>query len=230
MIAILKQIKKQNLLIVAHPDDETIFFGGVLQVYRRRPWKVICVTDGNADGMGAQRNKDFLHACKQLKAHSAEQWDFPDLFESRLNLDKLIERLAQEDGVEVFTHGILGEYGHPHHQDVSLAVHRAFSKRAIVWSTGYNCFGEKLFRLPRKAFEKKCEILSRTYFSQTNKFARWLPAQNIEGFTQVSLKEVEALYKFFADDRLPDTHELKVYSWFFPYLPEFRRQVLQRPF
>ena len=39
-------MKKYNLLGVAHPDDETIFFGGLLQVYRRRPWKVVCVTDG----------------------------------------------------------------------------------------------------------------------------------------------------------------------------------------
>lgn len=215
---------------MAHPDDETIFFGGLLQIYRRRPWKLICVTDGNADGMGTQRHQDFLNACKALKVQTAEQWDFPDQFESRLDIEKLVERLNQEDGVEVFTHGILGEYGHPHHQDVSLAVHRSFHKRAIIWGTAYNCFAEKNFRLPRKAYEKKCEILSRTYFSQTNKFARWLPATGIEGFSQVSLKEIEALYKFMIDERLPDLKELKVYSWFFPYLPEFRRQVLQRPF
>lgn len=226
----MKAIKKQNLLIVAHPDDETIFFGGLLQVYRRRPWRVICVTDGNADGLGVQRHQDFLNACKHLKVTSVEQWDFPDRFESRLDIDRLVARLSEEQPVEVFTHGILGEYGHPHHQDVSLAAHRAFNKRAIVWSTSYNCFAEKLFRLPRKAYDKKCEILSRIYFSQTEKFARWLPTANTEGFTQVTMKEVEAVYKFMIDERLPDAHELKVYAWFFPYLPQFRRQVLQRPF
>jgi LmbE family N-acetylglucosaminyl deacetylase len=215
---------------VAHPDDETIFFGGLLQVYRRRPWKLICVTDGNADGMGHQRHRDFLEACKTLRVQSVEQWDFPDLFESRLDVERLMERLSHENAVEVFTHGILGEYGHPHHQDVSLAVHRSFQKRAIVWSVAYNCFADKNFRLPRKPFAKKCEILARTYFSQTKKFARWLPATPVEGFSQMDLKEAEALYSFLIDDRLPDPGDLKIYSWFFPYLPEFRRQMLQRPF
>ncbi len=216
--------------MVAHPDDETIFFGGLLQIYRRRPWKVICVTDGNADGMGKQRHLDFITACKQMKAVKAEQWDFPDQYNLRLDINRLVECLAQENAVEVFTHGILGEYGHPHHQDVSLAVHRAFQKRAVVWSTGYNCFSEKVFRLPRKVYERKCQILTTTYFSQTQKFARWLPTSNTEGFTQVPLKEVEILYNFLIEGNLIEPKDLKVYSWFLPYLQEFRRQVLQRAF
>ena len=111
-------MKKHNLLVVAHPDDETIFFGGLVQVYRRRPWKVICVTDGNADGEGEKRKKDFFSACTQLIAKSFEMWDFPDRFGQRLDIDRLAQRLKTENAAEVFTHGALGEYGHPHHQDV----------------------------------------------------------------------------------------------------------------
>jgi LmbE family N-acetylglucosaminyl deacetylase len=223
-------MKKYNLLLVAHPDDETIFCGGLLQMYRRRPWKVICVTDGNADGEGGKRKQDFLTACKDLKANDCVMWDFPDQFNSRLDLARLEALLRTETPSEVFTHGILGEYGHPHHQDVCLAAHRAFGQPVPVWSMAYNCFAEKTFRLPRKAYERKCRVLSQTYFAQTNKFARWLPVANYEGFVQVKLAEIEALYAFFAHGKLPQANDLKCYEWFAPYLENFRLALNERPF
>lgn len=230
MIAGERPMKKYNLLIAAHPDDETIFFGGLLQVYRRKPWKVICVTDGNADGQGAQRHEDFRNACKALKAGSFEMWNFPDHYERRLDIDAVVKRLKGESPSEVFTHGVLGEYGHPHHQDVSLAVHRAFGRHVPLWSVAYNCFAEKVFRIPQRAYQKKCEVLSKTYFSETVRFSRWLPSSNHEGFTRVQASEVERLYGFLTGGPLPQPEDLKVYAWFLPYLEEYRRQVNERPF
>ena len=223
-------MKKNNLLVVAHPDDETIFFGGLVQVYRRRPWKIICVTDGNADKEGEKRKKDFFAACDQMKAKQFEMWDFPDRFGERLNIDLLCERLKSENAAEVFTHGALGEYGHPHHQDVCLATYRAFRDRAIVWSTAYNCYAEKIYRVPRRAFDCKAKILSRTYFSETKRFARWLPNKSHEGFTQLKLKEVEAVYAYLALGKPIPSSTLNEYAWFEPYLEEFRSQISERPF
>lgn len=223
-------MKKHNLIVVAHPDDETIFFGGLVQTYKRRPWKIICVTDGDADGVGSRRRLDFLNACKKLGAGVGEMWDFPDLYEERVQVDKLVERLKQENAGEVFTHGILGEYGHPHHQDVCLAVHRAFSTDHTVWSVAYNCFADKVIKIPRKAYQKKCEVLSQVYFTETHRFARWLPAYNHEGYVKLGLKEVEALYAYFKEGVQPAPSALKVYGWFTPYLEEFRTQVTSRPF
>lgn len=223
-------MKKYNLLIAAHPDDETIFFGGLLQVYRRKPWKVVCVTDGNADGQGQKRKRDLFSACDKMRVKACEMWDFKDRYESRLDIGPLIEQLRKETPSEVFTHGILGEYGHPHHQDVSLAVHRAFAKGPPVWSVAYNCFAEKIFRVPNRAYQNKNEILSRTYFSETHRFARYLPSYSHEGYTRVQLDEVERLYDFLTGAALPKASDLKVYSWFHPYLEEFRRQIQERPF
>jgi LmbE family N-acetylglucosaminyl deacetylase len=222
-------MKKYNLLVVAHPDDETIFFGGLLQVYRRRPWKVICVTDGNADGQGAKRKADFTHACAQLKIKDCEMWTFPDRFDARLDVAELQKQLMALDASEVFTHGVLGEYGHPHHQDVCLAVARAFPK-VPLWNVAYNCFAEKIFRLPRRAYDKKCAILSQTYFSETQRFARWLPSANTEGFAQIALSEVEALYDYLALGKPLVSKNLKAYAWFEPYLEAYRSDIAKRPF
>lgn len=223
-------MKKYNLLVVAHPDDETIFFGGLVQVYRRKPWKVICVTDGNADGEGEKRKADFFSACDQMKAKSIEMWDFPDRYDASIDVETLTRRLLEETPAEVFTHGALGEYGHPHHQDVCLAVYRAFTGKAQVWSTAYNCFAEKVFRVPRKAYERKCTILSRTYYSETQRFARWLPAYNHEGFTRLTLAEVEAVHAFLRRGEEIPEGKLSEYAWFKPYFEEFRRQISERPF
>ena len=221
---------KYNLLLVAHPDDEVLFFGGLLQVYRRKPWKVICVTDGNADGQGAKRKQDLFNSCQALRVKTFEMWDFPDRYEQRLDQERLGQRLAQEKPCEVYTHGILGEYGHPHHQDISLAAHRAFQKGVPVWSVAYNCFAEKIFRIPRAAYQKKCDTLAQTYFSETYRFARYLPSHSHEGFTRVTLEEVETLYDFLAGGELPRPEKLKNYAWFHPYLENFRRQIQERPF
>ena len=223
--------KKYNLLVCAHPDDETIFCGGLLQVYRRRPWKVICVTDGNADGKGPERNQDFVNACREFKIKDYEMWDFPDRFNVRLDIPRLMERLSQETPSEIFTHGVLGEYGHPHHQDVSLAAHRTFKAMKLpVWSIAYNCFAEKTFRLPRKAYEKKCRVLAEVYFSQTKNFARWLPARNEEGYVQVGLPEIEALHAYFLGGPEVSDTILKTYAWFRPYLESWRDSSHRRPF
>jgi LmbE family N-acetylglucosaminyl deacetylase len=223
-------MKKYNLLVAAHPDDETIFFGGLLQVYRRKPWKVVCVTDGNADGQGEKRKQDLFNACRHLRVKDVEMWTFPDRFNQRLDLPALVERLKQESPSEIFTHGILGEYGHPHHQDVSLAVHRAFPKVTPVWSVAYNCFAEKVFRVPQRAYQRKCEVLSQVYYSETHRFARFLPAYSHEGFVRVLPGEIERLYEFMLGGTLPEADELKIYSWFQPYLMEFRKQIHERPF
>ncbi len=227
----LKQ--KYSLLVVAHPDDETIFFAGLLQLYRKRPWRVICVTDANADGQGPKRRQDFKEACRRLKVKDCEMWELPDRFDQRLSVDELVKRLGTETPSEVFTHGPLGEYGHPHHQDVSLAVHRTFYDKVPVWSCAYNAYAIKNIRLSKKAFELKAKILSEVYFSETHRFTRWLPLTRAEGFLKVTLSEVESLHAYFSsasETTKLNPKALKCYGWFAPYLEVFKKQVRERAF
>lgn len=222
---------KSNLIVAAHPDDESIFFAGVVQRMRKHPWHLVCVTDGNADGRGPQRHADLLKAAKTLKIKRTDHLDFPDRYAERIAVNRLVAHLRSLPPPEsVFTHSIIGDYGHPHHQDVSLAVHRAFHGRAPVWSLAYNCFPEKTIRLSAAEFKIKAKILTDVYRSETRRFIHLLPASAVEGFVQVGLSEVEHLYQVLKDKVPVNEKRLKVYRWLARRLHETAYGNLERPF
>ncbi len=216
-----------KLLVVAHPDDETLFFGGLLQ--KSKDWKVILVTDGNADRQGAQRMNQFKKAMHALKVKDFVSLGMPDHYEQRLNIPELVQKIYECIGAkiqklqkaprEIYTHGIIGEYGHPHHQDVSYAVHTLFKNHPNVFSTAYNAFPEKRIHLSAKEFETKSKILTTTYSSETQRFLNVIPVTSTEGFVRVSPKEVDAIYNYFtqAAGTLNPKH-LKTYRPLFSYI------------
>lgn len=222
--------QKYALLVVAHPDDESIFFSGLLMNQRSMPWRVVCVTDGNADQAGKKRANQFKKACGLLKV-TPEQWNFADRFEARLNTDDLVKRLRELDTpAVVYTHGILGEYGHPHHQDVSLAVHQAFEKKAVVWSVSYNTFPKKQFELSPAQYKTKTKILTQTYESETLRFLNFLPITASEGYLRTSLSEVEHIYSYFTGKIELKKTKLKIFAHLYGYLKERRALLQSRPF
>lgn len=222
-----------NLLCVAHPDDETIFFGGLVQRLAKeksaKPWLVICMTNGNADGEGRKRKKQFEKACSLLGVKGAQWWGYEDVFEKRLPVTEIATRLRELPTPNmIFTHGIIGEYGHPHHQDVSFAVHNAFAGHDKVFSCAYNANPDIGIELETKEFETKSKILMEVYGSETQRFLNLLPSTSYEGFLQVTLKEVEALYSYFAQGKPLRVKDLKAYGWLAGFLKNRRSQP--RPF
>jgi len=225
-----KKEKLDALVVVAHPDDEALFFSGLI-LSKKRNWHVICVTDGNADKHGPSRQLQFQKSCHLLGVKKSECWGYPDIYRHRLNTEELhTELLTLPKYRAVFTHGIIGEYGHPHHQDVSYAVHKAFEGRAPVYSAAYNCFPEMSVRLAPNEFKIKTEILWNIYSQEIRRFLNFLPATSFEGFAKVSLKEVETLYQWLRYKRPFNPKILKTYHWLRTYLKSGGGNLSIRPF
>jgi LmbE family N-acetylglucosaminyl deacetylase len=222
--------KAYRLLVVAHPDDESIFFGGLVQRERSLPWKVICVTDGNADGRGEERHGELLAAAKTVGLKSVEHWEFKDLFNTRLPVEELERRLrALAPPKEVFTHGPIGEYGHAHHQDVCLAVYRAFPKLKI-FSPAWNCEPDKVITLKPAEFKKKTKTFAQIYRKETERFINVLPNSAVETFARFSLKEVENLVGYFRGEAELDKKALKKFAWAHHMLPSLKEKLATRLF
>jgi N-acetylglucosaminylphosphatidylinositol deacetylase len=76
--------KTNVLLLVAHPDDESMFFGPTLLSLSKLGGysiRVICLSTGNADGFGARRKLEMVAACSVLKVNN-NSLPFPVLVDS----------------------------------------------------------------------------------------------------------------------------------------------------
>jgi len=60
--------KKGVCLLIAHPDDETMFFVPTILALRRDKIdvRVLCMSNGSHDGLGKVREKELLKACAKL--------------------------------------------------------------------------------------------------------------------------------------------------------------------
>lgn len=189
---------------------------------RSVPWKVICVTDGNADGRGPARKLEFRAATKLLGATQIEHWDFADRFPDRLPVNEVAARLKDLPAPkEIYTHGPLGEYGHPHHQDVCLAVHRAFP-RVPIFSPATNTRPDRVVKMSPSEYKKKTRAFAQIYAKETESFVAMLPNNALEGFTRFRVSEVEALVGYLRKERALDAKALDKYHWMAEMLPRVR--------
>ncbi|WP_052410123.1 PIG-L deacetylase family protein [Paenibacillus durus] len=109
-----------KLMIVAHPDDESIFGGGAL--IQESGWKVICLTNESNE----TRSREFQEAMNFVGAEF-EIWDFPDEYNGEFDEeevgDALRDVLDSGDFHKVVTHNLEGEYGHSQHRSLSRILH-----------------------------------------------------------------------------------------------------------
>ena len=103
----------KSCVVVAHPDDETLWAGGFLARYARESvWEVVCCTIPRADPIRADK---FLNACGVLGArgivHPAIEQSAGESLTHLNDID-----LSEYD--YIMTHNAWGEYGHIHHRNV----------------------------------------------------------------------------------------------------------------
>lgn len=122
--------KKKVLVIVAHPDDETIWMGGTL-IRNKNKWDMTIISLCRANDK--DRAPKFKKVCRILKAKCF----ISDLEDKKLNpvpIKEIIKRIKpyiEKNYDCIFTHGENGEYGHPRHKEVHQAVKRMLEDKSL---------------------------------------------------------------------------------------------------
>ncbi|KAL5544248.1 hypothetical protein UlMin_008032 [Ulmus minor] len=125
--------KRNVLLVVAHPDDESMFFSPTLSHLTSRGHNphILCLSIGDADGKGDIRKEELYQACAILKVplQQVKFLDHPDLQDG---FGKVWDHnlLAKIIGDEVISHDIdliitfdsYGVSGHCNHCDINHGV------------------------------------------------------------------------------------------------------------
>ena len=159
----------ESLMIVAHPDDETIFGGGHLQ---EKNYLVVCLTNGNHP----TRKKEFQHLIKQT-GNQGLIFDYPDKTNGKRDLwlsvkenikDDIKTLVEKKDWKIIVTHNPDGEYGHIHHQMTSHIVTTYSPKKRLYYFGKYYSkkkLPQDLKTLSQEKYQKK-EELTKMYKSQ----------------------------------------------------------------
>lgn len=187
----LKKLELKNvnkLMIVAHPDDETIWGGANLI---KDNYLVVCITCGT--------NKVRVEEIKNALDYSNDKLlmlDYPDKVmgkrsnwkserkQIRKDLRKVLE---YKDWDLVITHNPDGEYGHQHHKITSSMVTELYGKRDNLYYFGKYYTKKEIDKLKpevtlnKTLLKRKTKDMLPIYRSQdfiNDKFGQMYPYEN----------------------------------------------------
>lgn len=145
------------ILLVAHPDDELLFFKNILEKYNKNI-KVICITNAS----NKIRYNEFIHSLKQFKVFNYEIWDYEDThsFYVSHRLRKRIKKSIQ-GYTKIYTHSLSGETGHPQHIALYKTVHDELSSNQKLYVPNIDIYSNNIDI-------KTLKILHNEYRSQTS--------------------------------------------------------------
>ncbi|KAK7269235.1 hypothetical protein RIF29_21953 [Crotalaria pallida] len=121
------------LLVIAHPDDESMFFTPTINflISRGHNVQILCLSIGDADGKGNIRKQELFQACVALKIpmQQVKIVDHPDLQDGfgKVWNHSLLANIIEEETINhkinmIITFDNYGVSGHCNHRDVHYGV------------------------------------------------------------------------------------------------------------
>ncbi len=170
----------RKLMIVAHPDDESIFGGNTL-INEPNSWMVLVATNGSN-----YVRRTELHSAMSSIGTAWEIWDHEDCMDTEHPLgtqfhpgfkEDLEDVLIRGNFESILTHNKEGEYGHNQHQGLSRIVTEMGKKLNLPVCT----FGAASHPLPGTDLAIKMNLFS----NYSEEFGHSQPAfyKNMDYFT-----------------------------------------------
>lgn len=185
---------KECVVIVAHPDDETLWAGGTILMHPESKWTIVTLCRKN----DPDRAPKFFRALEHLNATGTmgDLDDGPEQtpLDSHVVRNTVMELLPSSGFDLIITHSTSGEYmRHVRHEETARAVLTLWNTGKLdareLWSFAYEDGGRKylprpikdadlVVKVPAQIWQRKYRIMTEIYgFSEHSFEAKTTPRQ-----------------------------------------------------
>ena len=178
--------KKDAALIVAHPDDETLWSGGTILLYPNYTWFVACL----CRKYDRDRAPKFKTVLKSLNATgimgNLDDGRYQRRLDKKAVSKAILELLPKRNFDLIITHSPFGEYTrHMRHEEIGRSVIALWRSNEIItdelWIFAYDDGNKKYtptsipqanihYDLPKSIWDKKYHIITNLYGFESTSF------------------------------------------------------------